>query len=115
MASMIVDWRPIEPRAVRRASPIVSQLLTPKYRKDMPTAIMTIRMAKPILEKRKTVSNSAPVHPNAPCSHNPKFAISPSKGEVAAMANIAVMGSKQIIVRKIAIPLPAITGFIERM
>ena len=76
---------------------------------------MTIRIAKPIFENRAMVSNSVVDQLKISCRNKPKFAIAPSSGEEAASAKIAVMGNRHTIVRKIAIPFPAIRGLIERM
>ena len=61
MASTIVDCRPRDSLAEYLARPSVNQLLTAKYMNEMPTAMITIRMANPILEKRIFVSNSEAV------------------------------------------------------
>ena len=87
----------------------------PKYMNEIPTAMITERMANPILENRSMVSISGNDHSKALCIHNPKFAIASSNGPDTTKATIAVIGSKKTIVRKIARLLLAIASFKERI
>ena len=108
MASMTRDSGPGALRDRIRANPRLSQLVIQKYRNEMPTAITTARIAKPILAKRSSVSKRGNVHSYLSCSHRPSEAVASSSGAVVEKARSAVIGSTQTTVSNMARLLPAI-------